>query len=173
MTKNQAKERISLILEVSGLVVAAVALIVSCQANNISKSNEAKLLRLECSDKLDDSSRAIISSYRKIIPLMSSIFNNKDNLSSIGSIHTEFQDTGQNLLDSIDKFNNILRRYEARCPDLVSSSIDKARVAGLQIKDGELKDFVAFSPEVMQKHRENLDSMFKYNATELCCPKGN
>lgn len=173
MEPKENKVGASIILELLGLFLSFVALLVSLQANVLSKSNEAKLLRLECIDKADESSRLVLYNYRKIIPLMSSIYNNKDYLGSISKIHSEFQETGQSLIDSIDKFEKIIKRYEAACPESVSNSVSKARIAGLQSYDGELKDLEAFTPEVMQTHRDNLGLMFKEGSFEHCCPKGS
>jgi len=158
------------ILEITGLLIAVVALIVSCQANDMSKHNQRKLERLECIDKVEVTNKQLISAYRNSLVNATRIHNYLPEKLDGTAIHSDFQ---TNMIESVQvskELKRIVKRYKFSCEQRVEDILKNIATMNEMVKGTDTyEQFGGFNSKLQEEHQSNISWLADNDVAEACC----
>ncbi len=160
------------LIELVGLAVALVALIISCQSNEMTKANQSKLERLECFDKVEQKSNDLVSSYRKALSSATVIHNNYPKRVDVTNIHTEFQSDMIKTLKSVKDLSHTVKRYDFKCNSEVDRIFDEVNKMGEMVKGTDTyEQFGGFNSKLQNHHHDNITLLSENDVADACCSR--
>lgn len=170
------RDKASFILECVGFVIAVVALVVSCRANDMTKhalktseKNEKRLNRMECYDKLAVVTADLAPNYLSMLTAATRIHNNLGSKANTG-IHTDFQSSSMMGETIVRKVFSATARYQASCDDESKSRLQLILDLASMKDAPDLAIFREFTGERQNKHQANWQWLLRNEIGDGCCP---
>lgn len=163
-------KKYEIILSALGLIVASAALYQSCTANEIAVSNQKKLERLECYDKVSAAGKELIDPYRGALITASRIHKYLLTRGNIAPVHTEYQMYASRVLVETRRLDEISKRFGNMCVGDAARILDEVRLIGEMMKGTDtFEQFGGFNSRTQDQHQANLNWLIENNIASFCC----
>lgn len=157
-------------LSALGLLVASAALFQSCSANDIAKSNQKKLERLECYDKVSEVGKELIDPYRGALTSATQIHRYLQTREDIAPVHTKYQEYASKVIVETRHLNDFSKRFGHSCVGDAARVLEEVRQIGEMMKGIDAFDqFGGFNSRKQDQHQENLNWLIENNVASFCC----
>ena len=159
------------VVAIVGLIIALVALVVSCQANRISEANQKKVERLECYDKVSEKINSLIGPYGEAIDNATRIHNYILKKLDVSTLHSDFQLKASEILSLKKSVLNTVHKFDFKCSEKATAVLqDIDNLSMLRVAKDYYEDFGGFNSVTQDKHIQNFNWLLNSDVADECCP---